>query len=215
MRKFAASLLTTLALSQALLALPEGEWRNEFEGTPVSIKVSTSEVHVQLGEGAQVVGFKGPVAEVKEPTESQPGRIVIGPTEGESESFEVLWFQNADGPWARFGIDPNGYQTPADAEGAKLEGGDDALDGFMQADYYQKVDSLPVMPAPNRDQLVAFLKEVQAKDHGDARQAVTVVLIEKGYHPNDSEEGLAQAIESNASDAEVKALLQQLGLVVE
>ncbi len=215
MRKFAASLLTTLALSQALLALPEGEWRNEFQGTPVTITVSSAEVQVRLGEGTETVGFKGPVADVKEPADGQPGRIVIGPTEGDDESFEVLWFQNADGDWARFGIDPNGYQTPVDAEGATLEGGDESLDGFMAAEYYQKVDSLPVMPALKKDELIAFFKEVQARDKGDARQAVTLILIEKGYHPVDSEEGLAQAIEANASDPEVKALLEKLGLVVE
>lgn len=218
MRKFAASLLATLALSQAILALPEGQWYNEMDGTPVTITVSASELEVMLGEGEEAVGFRGPVVDVKEPADGKPGRVVIGPTEGptesDKESFEVLWFHNAEGNWASFGIDPTGYQTPVDAEGAALDESKTSLDGFMEAEYYKKVDSLPAMPALDKEKLLSFLEQVVSndKERGDVRQTVNRLLIEKGYHPNDSEESLALAVSKYNTDPKVKALLDQLGV---
>lgn len=205
-----------LFLGQAALALPVGQWRSDFYGAYGNIKLSEQSFEFELEENGQATwGFSGALVQALEPSGESPGKLVVGPIEGSEMPFEVIWFFPQDGPRTRFFREETSYKTQAEAEASKVQITRADASLFLTSEFFAQCDALPVLPEPDKAQLVTLLKEAvqkrQAQQDLDLNSLMEELMIAKGYHPSKSQEPFGKAVDKYSDDAEIDALLTELG----
>jgi hypothetical protein len=205
--------MLVLCLAQTVLALPEGEWRSDFYGAIGTIVLDEDKFLFQLEEEGKTRGFEGPLAEVREPSGSAPGRLIVGPITGTDRPYEVVWYYPPEPPRARFLCGADGFPT-LDAARACLEEfsvADSSV--FLSRDYFQQIDQLPPLPEPSRDALVLLLQEaLRRKMAGevDTNMLMEALMVDRGHHPTRSRDPFEASLQKHIEDPEVSALLEEL-----
>lgn len=213
--KLSCIALLLLLLCSTAQALPTGEWWVDFgEESYGTLQISETDFVFELADGQEASGFEGPVADVKEPSGNAPGRIIVGPVPKGKYRFEVVWFYPPEGPRGKFYCELQGFKTLSDAKAAVRQF--DELDAtvFLQKDFFEKIQAYPVLPEPDRDTLVVFLKEalarLEADPEIDSNTLMESLMIDKGFHPTKSREPFESSIAKHAGDPTVSDLLDQL-----
>ena len=208
------ALLLLVCLGQTAMAYPKGEWVADFYGQIGVILLDDSSFSFRLEEEGEAIGFAGPLVEVREAQGLTPGRLIVGPVKQGEFSYEVVWFFATEPPRARFMAEPKGYKTleEARASAAAPVAADSSL--FMTRELFDRVNALPPLPVPGKDELIALLREAcsrqQANPDGDTNTLMETLMVDGGHHPTRSREPFEQALQQHIEDPEVARLVAEL-----
>ena len=213
-RKHKVALLLWLCLAQSTLALPVGQWRSDFYGAYGSINITDNRFDFALEEPESKWSFGGPIAKVVEPLNGAPGKIVVGPIDDGDPAWEVIWFYPPNGPRALFFRESTGFATQAEAEASQTELKPNEASMFLSREFFAECDALPVLPEPDKAQLVLLLhealKRLEADRGSDINTLMETLMIDKGFHPTKSREPFESALNKYGDDPEVSPLIAKL-----
>lgn len=207
--------LVLFLLGQTVLALPVGQWRSDFYGAYGNISLSTDQFVFRLEEEGQPPWtFGGPLVQTIEPSGESPGKLVVGPIKAADYAYEVIWFFPIDQQHTRFFREEKGYQTQAEAEASHPEVKFSDASLFLSREFFDQCDALPVMPEPDKAQLLTLLQEAvqrrKSQSNLDLNTVMEELMIAKGFHPTKSQEPFGKAVDKYGEDPEISSLLTEL-----
>jgi len=215
--RFLIGLMALLAFwtAQPALPAPQGEFIASLGGQQERVVASpTLWVSEISGLGMpEPYREEFPIAEVIEPTQGAPGRVVLGPLADRMEPFEIVWFSQEGTAVLRVYRDGQQHPTLAAAHQASAPQG--PFIRFWSAARFAELSALPVLERPDRASLLALIREVLPRiplGSADSTldEAMEDLMIQKGLNPFSSRQVFVGAREALAEDPEVQALLEEI-----
>lgn len=211
MPRLALALTLLLVAQAAAFAAPTGRWVTSFQGrTEVLTLTDTAFDAMISGPGLPEGGFPedpGPLAG------AEGNRVVIGPAAGREEPFELVWIETLTPDSIRVYRHGLRFASLEQALAAPFETSDPARRYWSPA-RYEALNALPSLPAPDREAVVALLREVVPRiPPGSGRAGIDEtmqdVVAEKGWNPFTIDEVLGRAMGALGPDPEVSGLMGQ------
>ena len=141
-------------------------------------------------------------------------RLVLGPFAERERPYEVLWIFNSQPGFLTCYRDGVQYATVEEVPLEPTPRMQRNARRYWSEREYQRIDGLPTMPAPNREQLIRFLQDcLEAVPPGmgaASEMYVEDLLVSRGLCPWKSKPAFIQARKSMEDDPQVKALVEQL-----
>lgn len=203
--KRALTLLAFLAAALPALAAPSGEWVGEFGSETEFLTISETQftrvVKLPDDEAEEDAAVAGDAED----------RLVLGPMD--DQLYRVVWVSDRTDDTIRFFGDATTYRTldlgmaatrPLNARGRR----------YWSRARYDALAALPTMPAPDRDGLIALLREAIPRIPAGSGQpgideTMQDLVSEKGWNPFTSKAVFSNALDPLREDPEVSDLLEQ------